>query len=572
MQHTTKLLAATLVLALVLTSVGAMPTTTAQAKKTTNGVTVTKPNGPLLVLKKGKSFTIKAKAGTKKGKAVSFTSNKPKTASVNAKGRTSNKPKTASVNAKGRVTALKSSGSAVITVRSLQNKKKAVKIKVHIGRPVGSLAFKDDNASMQLGESLNLSKLVSVNPKNATERKLQWTSGKTKVATVNAKGVVTAKAPGVTKITAASTDGGNVKASVTLTVYAWRTGSPIKDKYAFPIGVAIPAGTLTNDNEWSRLANYHFNSVTAENDMKPASLLDWQASEQKAATGDDTPVIKFGTMDSMLDYAKANNLKVRFHTLVWFNQTPEWFFHEGYATDKPLVSADTMKRRMESYITQIIDHVETKYPGLVYAWDVVNEAVDSLYTPSADKEHFYMRTQDNFWYKTIGWEYVKCAFQYARNAMNKNNGSGKLFYNDYMERPMRDQIIAMLNDVNAEGKLCDGMGCQAHFNMNNPINYKDYWLALQAYQAAGFEIQITELDVMVPDGTKQFEEQAQVYRTLFDMFLNVPAITGVTLWGVDDGSSWRSDNLPLIFDGNLTPKRAYYAVMQDPGIPVLEYR
>ena len=31
---------------------------------------------------------------------------------------------------------------------------------------------------------------------------------------------------------------------------------------------------------------------------------------------------------------------------------------------------------MESYIKQMLEHVQVNYPGVIYCWDVVNEAVD----------------------------------------------------------------------------------------------------------------------------------------------------------------------------------------------------
>lgn len=69
-------------------------------------------------------------------------------------------------------------------------------------------------------------------------------------------------------------------------------------------------------------------------------------------------------------------MRMRGHTLVWHTQAPEWFFREGYEENEPYVDKETMLMRMESYIAQLMTHVQDEYPGVVYCWDVVNEAVD----------------------------------------------------------------------------------------------------------------------------------------------------------------------------------------------------
>ena len=53
----------------------------------------------------------------------------------------------------------------------------------------------------------------------------------------------------------------------------------------------------------------------------------------------------------------------------------DWFFREGYKTDGAYVSADVMKNRLKMYIDEVMTHFEEKYPGAIYCWDVVNEAV-----------------------------------------------------------------------------------------------------------------------------------------------------------------------------------------------------
>ena len=65
---------------------------------------------------------------------------------------------------------------------------------------------------------------------------------------------------------------------------------------------------------------------------------------------------------------------------------------------------------MQSYITQIIQYTETKYPGVVYAYDVVNEVIND--------NGCKLRTGTQSLYGAIFGEedntYITKAFEYAR--------------------------------------------------------------------------------------------------------------------------------------------------------------
>ncbi len=77
---------------------------------------------------------------------------------------------------------------------------------------------------------------------------------------------------------------------------------------------------------------------------------------------------------------------------------------------------------------------------------------------------------------------------------------------------------------------------------------------------AGVKSEITELDVIdVSDDTAQ----ANRYREIATACKNSGACTGITTWGLDDGSSWRgAEKRPLMFDTNFNPKPSYSALIQ----------
>ena len=141
--------------------------------------------------------------------------------------------------------------------------------------------------------------------------------------------------------------------------------------HGFRFGGALSYMQLWDTNYLNFLKT-HCNSITATNEMKAYSLLDQSKSR---ASSDGMPRMNFSAADKMVAWAQENGLGVRGHVLVWDAYMTPWFFHEQYDAGKPLVSREVMLQRLESYITQVITHFEEKFPGVVYCWDVVNEAV-----------------------------------------------------------------------------------------------------------------------------------------------------------------------------------------------------
>ena len=112
----------------------------------------------------------------------------------------------------------------------------------------------------------------------------------------------------------------------------------LKDVYAgrFDIGTAAPRSAFT-DIQLMKLMKEQFSILTPENELKPDSVLDVAGSQKLIReTGDETSVaVRFDAANGLLRFASNNGLKVHGHTLLWHNQTPVTFFHEGYDSKKP---------------------------------------------------------------------------------------------------------------------------------------------------------------------------------------------------------------------------------------------
>ena len=342
------------------------------------------------------------------------------------------------------------------------------------------------------------------------------------------------------------------------------------------VGTTLNAAQISDSNAINATKK-EYNSVTAENEMKPDAILGYSAnvisiSEAKALgyyipdnyPESTVPKLDFTTVDKMLKICYDNGLSMRGHTLVWHSQTPDWYFRNGYNNNGGYVTPAVMDKRMEFYIKTVMGHVfSSKYGSVIYAWDVANEYLHAA--PAGDP-------------KATGWQkiygnlgtkpgFIKQAFQYAYDtlAYYKLTDKVKLFYNDYNEYMEVNDIINLIGYINSDKKVCAGIGMQSHLSTNFPsVAY--YKSALQAFAKAGFEIQITELDV----GCTSLSEQAKYYYDLMSAILSVKKaganITALVFWGLSDDHSWRRNDQPytraLLYSNYSTPKEAYSSVLK----------
>ena len=332
------------------------------------------------------------------------------------------------------------------------------------------------------------------------------------------------------------------------------------EKY-FRIGAAV-SSRLTADPELAQIICRHFSSMTADNEMKPWSLLDPVATREQ---GDPLrAALDFSRADRLLSFARENGIAVRWHVLVWHNQTPVWFFKENWedSMDAPDASKEVMLARLENYILDVMRRVNTCYPGLVYTWDVVNEAIE----PDQGGPGLY-RTRSP-WFRLTGQDFLPAAFRAAR----KGAAPGQtLCYNDYnaFDPVKRDAIIGVLKALQAEN-LVDTMGMQGHYTLPF-LNVPACETAARAYAALGLKLQVTELDIHCNgDDDAHVRALTEAYRSWFSMIRRLSLeginIEAVTFWGVTDADSWlpgfrREPSYPLLISADRQTKPAFDAVL-----------
>jgi endo-1,4-beta-xylanase len=306
-----------------------------------------------------------------------------------------------------------------------------------------------------------------------------------------------------------------------------------------PIGVALAADLLASDAAY-RQAALEFNYVTPENEMK------WDATEPTRNN------FTFTQGDAIVDFAVANDMLVKGHTLLWHNQLPSWLTSINSATD--------LRDAMVNHIQGVMNYYKDNYPGVVIAWDVVNEAYEDDGA-----------LRDSVWSRVIGYEFIEEAFQAARAV----DPSIKLYYNDHdieSDYDKTEGVYQMVADLKARNVPIDGVGMQMHTrNREEDPPLDEFVSNLKRFIDLGVEVVLSEMDVrLCEDGT--FEQQASRYHDIVAACLEEPKCTAITFWGISDKDSFlnaRTDLAcqgngtprPLLWDDNYMKKPAYDAVM-----------
>ena len=351
----------------------------------------------------------------------------------------------------------------------------------------------------------------------------------------------------------------------------WRQVDPranvgLKDAYKdyFTIGVAVNQRNVSDEAQIA-LIKKEFNSVTAENDWKPGEIHPKEG------------VWNFEKADKIADFCRQNGIKMRGHCLCWHSQFADWMFTNKKG--KPV--------KKEVFYERLRDHIHTvvnRYKDVVYAWDVVNEAMADDGGPRwgrrGGEEPSPYRQSRHF--QLCGDEFIAKAFQFAREA----DPNALLFYNDYscVDEGKRERIYNMVKKMKDAGVPIDGIGMQGHYNIYFP-DEAQLEKAIVRFKEIVNHINITELDLRMNNesgGQLMFSRgeakpmpaymgtlQTDQYARLFKVFRkHADVIDNVTFWNLGDRDSWLGvNNHPLPFDENYRPKACYRAIRDfDPAL------
>lgn len=328
--------------------------------------------------------------------------------------------------------------------------------------------------------------------------------------------------------------------------------TPLKNVYTdfFPIGSVASGKDLSGLR--LELLTKHFNIVTAENAMKPGEL--------QPRKGE----FNFSAADLIVNTMLEHGLAMHGHTLAWHQQTGAWMN----------TSADGLPLPREEALENLTTHAKTvaeHFKGRVVSWDVLNEAINDGLTAEVAAD-WRASLRNSAWLQTIGDDYIEAVFLAAQEA----DPDAKLYYNDYNlnNQNKATAVYNMVKELNEKYPgLIDGIGMQGHYDLNT--DPADVERSIQQFISLGVEVSITELDIGAgTDGHLSNDDslqQALLYARLFSIFRQYKENIGrVTIWGLDDGSSWRADRSPTLFDRSFRAKPAFYAAT-DPDAFIAEH-
>jgi len=265
--------------------------------------------------------------------------------------------------------------------------------------------------------------------------------------------------------------------------------------------------------------------------------------------------------DPNIVFVREHGLKLTGGHLLWYLRSPKWL--------EPLSAAEA-----EKAILMHVDQVAANYKGILYSWNVVNEAIQ----PDADE------MRPSVYKDKFGFDYyhftAACAKEAAPNVIR--------VYNDYgleLDTPKqalkRKRLLTMLDNFKKSNTPIEAVGIQSHLRLGhqNHFDEKVFSAFLKEISDRGFKIMITELDVFDLDTPSDIATRdsmvADLYRRYLDTALANAAVSTVVTWGLCDSYTWlkpersksyaRADGSParpLLFDSTLQPKPAYNAVLE----------
>ena len=212
-------------------------------------------------------------------------------------------------------------------------------------------------------------------------------------------------------------------------------------------------------------------------------------------------------LDTMFDYAEEQGFPVKQHAFVWGQQEPPWVAD---------LSPEEQRAELEQWMTLFAE----RYPD-VEMIDVVNEA-----------QHFPPSFADAIGGDgETGWDWIVWSFEKTRELFPNS----KLLINDYnilcceSDLEVYKEQISVLN----ERGLIDGIGVQAHGL--EEVSPEQIQRHLDSLAEFGLPIYVSELELRGSDDTVQLN----LYKDIFPVLWEHPAVEGVTLWGYKPGEMWR---------------------------------
>lgn len=273
--------------------------------------------------------------------------------------------------------------------------------------------------------------------------------------------------------------------------------------------------------------------ATEANIFVPETALKWVQTEPQPGE------FNFGEGDSIAAFAARNDMMVHGHTLVWYAAIPPWV--------SQITTSQEAKAALERHIaTQV-----SRYRGKIWAWDVVNEAIE----PEDRLEHGY---RNSVWLRALGVDYIDLAFRLARGAdpaVPLGLSEYGIEYATAASQRRREALLGLLQTLRDRNTPVDCLALQSHLDAHQILDHRELTTFLRGVVKLGYRLMITEMDVndfkirgSEPERDLAVARHAAEY---LDIVFSVSRPMSIATWGLSDRYTWlrqyykRSDGAPL---------------------------
>jgi len=273
--------------------------------------------------------------------------------------------------------------------------------------------------------------------------------------------------------------------------------------------------------------------ATEANIFVPETSLKWDQTEPRPAE------FNFAEGDSIAAFAARNDMLVHGHTLVWYAAIPAWV--------SQIATGQEAKATLDRHITTQV----SRYRGKIWAWDVVNEAIEP-------NDHIDEGYRNSVWLRSLGADYIDLAFRLARAA----DPAVPLCLSEYgieyataTSQRRRDALLALLQKLRDRNTPIDCLALQSHLDAHQILDHRELTAFLRSVVRLGYRLLITEMDVndVKIRGSEPERDLAVARHTAeyLDIVFSVAPPLSIATWGLSDRYTWlhqyykRSDGTPL---------------------------
>lgn len=311
-----------------------------------------------------------------------------------------------------------------------------------------------------------------------------------------------------------------------------------------------PGDTTSVAARYQSFVREHFNSFV------PSNMGKWAHTEPSQGN------LTLENMDTILNYAEANNINVRMHNLIWGNQQPTFVNNliTQAQSSNPAVSGPAKTQLMAAIADRIAYYVgdgdgntndgdrSRKYVEL----DVLNETL-----------------REGTYWNIFGAEGVAQIYSMVQDAVEAAGADTRLYTNEYNifqfanigggpSDPYANWYRRHVEEINnaGYGEVVTGIGIQSiadprtnlGSNIHSPARINQ---VMHNLSIPGLPITLTEFSVPSPVGfTVTPERSAQIYSESLRMMFGSPQATSFLIWEAWPSSVATPDGVTTIVDSN----------------------